>query len=212
VFICFELCIGFVRHWRPGVKRADSRHATDQRLIDRYFGSSICDNSLEQHLTQCPACARRAEELAATLDLDHDRTLAASDRYFSAARLSQQRAAILVQISRPLAARVLPFPGVASDAPVILRVVKHASRWVAAAAVLAVSVTAGTGWWLDGRQRAPAVAAVFEDAPAFAAASLRHEHQDAILSEIDMALARPQPAELRVLDALTPRAGELINP
>jgi hypothetical protein len=38
------------------------------------------------------------------------------------------------------------------------------------------------------------------------------EGDDAFLSEIEMALARPQTAELRALDALTPRAGDVDGP
>jgi hypothetical protein len=196
------------------VKPAD--HLTDERLLARYFDPSVADGEAEIHLFRCPACASRRDELAAALDADHDRTVATADAYFCGARLERQRASILERVAHPreAQARVLAFPGVAVSAatPSLVRALGTHSRWTAAAAVLLISVSAGGGLLWNGPRHVARVSDGLQTAPVFAQ-SLVHDQEDAVLSEIDLALARPQTAELLALDALTPRAGEQpINP
>jgi hypothetical protein len=191
------------------VSRAETDHPSDEQLVARYFDPAGTDDELELHLFRCRGCATRRQELALTLDADHDRTLAAADRYFDGARLVRQRRSILGRVAAPQA-RVLRFGEAPAAAPAILRAVRRSRRWTAsaAAAVLMLSVGASTGWWFDVRARAPLGTGTYQSPPAFASAALRHEHQDAVLSAIDAALQGPQTAELLALDALTPRAGE----
>jgi hypothetical protein len=191
------------------VGRGESRHPTDEQLVARYFDASAADDYLELHLFRCRACAVRRQELALALDADHDRTLAAADRYFDEARLARQRRAVLGRIATPQG-RVLRFREAPPPAHAILRAVRRSRRWTAsaAAAVLMLSVGAGTGWWLDGRAPSPMTPGTYHSLPTFASAVLGHEHQDAVLSAIDAALRGPQTPELMALDALTPRAGE----
>ena len=194
------------------MKPADARHPSDERLVACYFDPATADDELELHLFRCHTCARRRQEIAATLDADHDRTLAAADRYFDESRLSRQRYAILDRVARPQG-RVLSFRATSPAPPAVLRTVRS-RRWTAsaAAAVLMLSVGAGTGWWLDGRARASMMAGSHHALGSFASSMPGHEHQDAVLSAIDDALRRPQTAELLALDDLTPRAGEQPTP
>jgi len=192
------------------VKHAD--HLTDERLLARYFDPSADDADAEIHLFRCPACAARRDELAGALDADHDRAVAAADTCFSAGRLERQRTAILDRIARPRAARVLAFPGVPAVTPSIVRTMGMYSRWTAAAAVLLISVSAGTGLLRHAPQHVTRTSERLQPVPVFATV-LGQDPDDAVLSEIDLALVRPQTAELLALDALTPRAGEQpINP
>lgn len=188
------------------MKPAETQHPTDERLVARYFDGQAGDEGLELHLFRCRTCAARRDAIAAALDADHDDVLAAADRSFPPARLARQRDAILHRLARRPSARVLPFPAAPSSIPALQRAVRRSSRWTAAAAALILSVSAGTGWWLDrgasGSSRVQAESVTMALGPA------GHEYQDTLLSEIDVALARPGTAELEVLDALTPRAGE----
>jgi hypothetical protein len=190
------------------VRRVESRHPTDEQLVARYFDAATADDELELHLFRCRPCASRRQELARLLDADHDRTLAAADRCFDEARLTRQRRAVLDRIARPQA-QVLRFREASPAAPAVPRAVRS-RRWTAsaAAAVLMLSVGAGTGWWLDGRVRGSILPGQYATGSQFASATLGHEHQDAVLSAIDVALQRPQTAELLALDDLTPRAGD----
>ena len=194
---------------RPG----ELPHPTDEQLIAWYYDATTANDELELHLFRCRPCASRRQELATALDADHDRTLAAADRYFGEARLARQREAVRDRIAAPHG-RVLRFREISPAAPTVLRAVRRSGRWTAsaAAAVLMLSVGAGTGWWLDGRARARMAPPTLESAASFASATLGHEHQDAVLSAIDTAVDRPQTAELMALDALTPRAGEQLVP
>jgi hypothetical protein len=193
------------------VRPAD--HPTDERLLARYFDPSGADEALELHLFRCLTCAARRDAIAAALDGDHDRTLTMADGYFDASRLARQRSAILEKTARPRPARVLPFASGPAPTPAVVRAVRTYSRWTAAAAVLLLSAGAGSGWFWDGRQRVPRSTDILQSAQVFAAATLVHEQEDAVLSQIELALTHQQTAELLALDALTPRAGEQpINP
>jgi len=189
------------------VKPVDAPHPDDERLVVRYFETSDRDQTLELHLLRCAGCAARAHQLAAALDEDHDRTLGAADAWFGADRLANQRAAVLGRISGSRG-DVVTFPEPALRTPAASRVVR--SRW-AAAAVLVFSVGLGSGSWFGGGGTTPGAADRFSDAPLRAALAPMHEGEDALLLEIDRALAHPQTRELRALEALTPRADELVE-
>lgn len=188
-----------------------AEHLTDERILARYFDPSS-DADAEIHLFRCSACAARRDELAGALDADHDRTVAAADAYFSAPRLERQRTAILQKVAHPPGARVLVFPGAPAATASIVRTMGMYSRWTAAAAVLLISVSAGTGLLWNGPLHVTRSSDRLQPASVFATAS-GQDQEDTALSEIDLALVRPQTAELLALDALTPRAGEQpINP
>jgi hypothetical protein len=189
------------------VKPVDTPHPSDERLVIRYFEAAERDQPLELHLVRCPACEERANRLAAALDSDHDRTLGAADGWFGTDRLARQRDAILARISAARAADGVACPQSRptwASAP--SRVIS--SRW-AAAAVLVVSVGLGSGGWFASTM--PSGPDRFSDAPLQAALAPVHEGEDALLLEIDRALARPQTRELRALEALTPRADEAVE-
>jgi hypothetical protein len=187
------------------VKPAET-HPTDERLTGRYFDASGRDEALELHLLRCAVCAARAAQLGAVLDGDHDRSLGAADAAFGPDRMAAQRAVILARIAQPPG--VLTFRGRSLAAPAAARVVRT-SRWAAAAAVLAFSVSLGSGTWFGCWQN-PA-GDRFTDAPLQASLATLPEREDTLLLEIDRALARPQTNELRALEALTPRADEPVE-
>lgn len=186
----------------------DTPHPDDERLVIRYFEPSDRDQALEVHLLRCASCAARASRLAALLDADHDRTLGAADAWFGSERLTEQRRAILGRIARPGGAGVVAFPSRGLRVPAASRVL--GSRW-AAAAVLVVSVGLGSGSWFAGSVASTPGPDRFAEAGLQAALAPVHEGEDAMLLEIDQAIARPQTRELRALEALTPRAGELVE-
>lgn len=188
------------------MKPVDTPHPDDARLVVRYFETSDRDEALELHVVRCTSCAARASRLAAMLDADHDRTLGAADAWFGAERLAAQRRAILARITRP--AGVVAFPGRGLRAPVASRVIR--SRW-AAAAVLVVSVGLGSGSWFAGGVATTPGPERLGETRIQASLAPMHEGEDAMLLEIDRALDRPQTRELRALEALTPRADEIVE-
>ncbi|HXE80371.1 MAG TPA: hypothetical protein VNK41_06450 [Vicinamibacterales bacterium] len=189
------------------MKHVDTAHPHDEQLILRYFESTR-DDALELHLLRCTPCAAHANRLAALLDADHDRTLRAADASFNAARLAEQRAAILARIARPGGAEVVRFPRRNSRVPAAARVVR--TRW-AAAAILVFSVALGSGTWFHGSRSSGTDSEAFTATTRRASLAAIHEGEDAMLLEIDYALARPRTVELRALEALTPRADESVD-
>jgi hypothetical protein len=166
------------------------------------------------HLERCPACRNRFVELAAWLDTIRVDAVAEADEHFSAERLAAQNAQIFRRLEaseRP--ARVIAFPTFSQ--PLTSRS-SHASRWIAAAAAAGLIVGVGVGQLMDLRHsltpRIPIAAR-----PAATAAPVTHasagplskpgHREELFLSELDASISRA-PAELRALDAFTPRAGE----
>ena len=146
-----------------------------------------------------------------TLADAHDAAIAEADAAFTPDRAAAQRAAILARLGATEDPRILSFPPRAAevDRPAARRV--HAQRpalgWMLTAAAAGLVVGVGTGQGIYGEwpgrptqpQARPSVAIVHVAAPAVA------DPDDAILGDVEVALARRGVEELQPLDALTPR-------
>jgi len=169
------------------------------------------------HLERCPVCRNRFAELASWLDTMRLDAVAEADEHFSAERLATQSAQIFRRLEaaeRP--ARVIAFPTFTQ--PLTSRS-SHASRWVAAGLAAGLIVGLGVGQMIDLRHsltaRNPAGARLAATAPPVAAAATvplpkPGGREELFLSELDASISRA-PAELRALDAFTPRAGDQVR-
>lgn len=180
-------------------------HPDDERLLVRYVEGA--DATVERHLSWCVSCRRRLAELASDLDALYEAAGEEADSAFDAACLASQRRAIQQRLGAAVPARVLSFPAAAAPLGYL------PFMRVAAAAVLVATCGAGlvriaqmsetssvVGIHTVAAQRAP-VARLAGDVPS-----------DAVLEDIEMALAQPRTAELRALDALTPHVRDAVAP
>ena len=140
-----------------------------------------------------------------------DAAVADADEAFTPDRAAAQRAAILARLGATADPRVLSFPPRVADAPQPAprpaRAPRPALGWMltAAAAGLVVGVGTGQGIYDWQPRTSPAQArttAVPVSAPAPVMAT---DPDDAILGEVEVALAERGVDELQPLDALTPR-------
>lgn len=182
------------------------QHPGDDRLLARYFGASGSDSIVEQHLFACGACADRQRALVALLDSDRETWQQRSEAWLSPARLDRQLHSILDRIAEPpRGGRVLRFPSLsAAAAPAASPGRPYRRRVVAAAAVLAM-LGAGTAGFVirEGRTPLPGTAPTPSWTSAPHAVPGAHG-EEALLSEIELALGSSRAPELAVLDALTP--------
>jgi hypothetical protein len=187
------------------------RHPGDARLISRQVDAAD-DVGLEEHLRSCTRCAERCREIAAVLDEAHPAWRDEGAPYFTAARLATQRRAILDQLGGPQAARVIPFPGTHAAARPIAAAGHRRSRLAAVAAIVALVGAAGAGWVLETqRQEGLRLKAAHRPALAHTPRAEAPGRQEALMSEIELALANPGTPALRALDALTADAAEPSN-
>jgi hypothetical protein len=138
-----------------------------------------------------------------------------ADAAFTPELAAAQHAAIMARLGAGIDPRVLSFPPRASEsAPrAATRAARPALGWMltAAAAGLVVGVGTGQGIYLEWPARATAPQARAAMAPAHVAARAvalpadAVESDDAILGEVEVALASRGVDELQPLDALTPR-------
>jgi hypothetical protein len=209
------------------VKPTDRQHLTDQRLIDTYFarvgdGSELDAAKAEcEHVQMCETCARRYENLTASLERLREAAFAEADAYFTTDRLAAQRNHILRHLEgAEHPARVIPFPRTAAK-PYVTRVHAPLFRWVAAAAVagLVIGVSAGRMLYLrpGASPRAAASIQARTVQPAFRApgttydgVALDKEFDEAFVSEIENAMSQQRIAALQALDALTPRVQDAV--
>jgi hypothetical protein len=145
-----------------------------------------------------------------TLADAHAAAEAEADAAFTPELAAAQRAAILARLGAAADARVLSFPPrVAEAAPRAgSRTTRPALGWMltAAAAGLVVGVGTGQGLSLEWSHRQTAAPARAAAMPARVAAPAEAvEPDDAILGEVEVALAQRGVDELQPLDALTPR-------
>ena len=188
------------------------RHLSDERLTEIALtgASGILEAA---HLRTCAPCRGRCDRLSALL---RDVTAIATgeaDAAFPPERLTRQRARILKRVHQlPQAAPVAAFP---SD-----RARRHTPRWVVAASA-AAGVLLGV---LVGQFTSDPTATTLPE-PVAAADVLRPvptmqtrpvpatimSSDDELLLQIEAAGRRPRPATLRSLDALTPRASEIVS-
>lgn len=182
-------------------------HPDEERLLSRYLEPDVADDSCDQHLAWCHACGCRLTRLAGELDGLHDAAATHADLVFDHARLAAQRRAVQARLGASLPGRILPFP--------TRDLSRHASLSRVAAAVLVVALSgAGVLRLLSfAGPRAPQHTSALGSDRAIAAAMHRpHEVTADVLEDIDHALVRPQTAELRALDELTPHVRDVAAP
>ena len=198
------------------------RHLDDRALIRRYLADrglealEARDEALLRHLVQCPDCEARYVALQAAFDESRGAAIAGADEACSAGRLATQRDRILHRIDAQFeGARVLAFPA-SGTSHATTKPSPLVRRWVAAAAVagLVVGLTAGRFLPFGGHDesataRRPVSAAgpaTPRSTPVLRAVNTNRPQpvdEDEFLSEVDMATAAPQAAELRAIYAFT---------
>lgn len=180
-------------------------HPDDERLLTRYVEGA--DAAVDRHLAWCVSCRRRLSEVSADLEAMYDGAALDADEAFSPERLAAQRRAVQQRLGAAVPARVLPFPGV-----------EPGSRYwpfmhVAAAAVLVAMSGAGLVRIAQESDTGAVIGIHTSAAPAaLSSARLARETADRALEDIEVALAEPRTAELRVLDALTPSVRDTVLP
>jgi hypothetical protein len=186
------------------------RHLSDDELL-----SLVERAQADAGLSECETCSTRHAQLlcvVAKVDALHGE----ADAVFDDRRLTQQRAHILRRLERNHGpARVLPFPAAtAGDEDRLGRAGGQGRRWMAAAAVVGLMVGLFSGRLLNPRdgseflsQGRTAEARITPVQGDIMPADLRSSGVDELLlGEVEAALARPHPVELRAIDALTPVA------
>jgi len=171
-------------------------------LVDPYF---------LEHLADCAACRRRYDGLAGLMDeirADGDATV---DVLYPPGRLASQRASIARRIEHlGHAARVIAFPGRASEATTPSVQPRRSSRWIAAAAAagLFVGVLLGT---LSNMNEAnpPGDVAVTAPAPNEPLTVRTPMDDDTFLRELELASIRQRARAISPLDAFTPTVREV---
>jgi hypothetical protein len=190
--------------------RRGRNHPHDARLIARYFEPSTKDEPLERHISTCASCAARQREIAAVLDDQHPLWRDDGASLLAEASLEAQRRKVLDRLApgvRPRA-RVIAFPRSSAPArssrpPSLVR-----SRLAAVAAIVALVGAAGAGWVIESQRHDGLSLSGESRRPAGSTLPSTQIGHEALLSDIEMALASPQAPALRALDALTPRAAE----
>jgi anti-sigma factor RsiW len=183
-------------------------HPDDDRLLSRYLDSGAPDDTLAAHLAWCRACARRATELARTLDDIHRAAVDEADAAFGADALASQRAAVQRRLGAEVTGRVLPFPvrTTSERHPLLIR--------VAAAAVLLALGGAGLVRFADlssADAPRPAIATLRPVQPSPVVTRRAQTPPDeSLFAEIELSLAAPRTAELRALDDLTPHVRDVV--
>jgi hypothetical protein len=192
-----------------------SAHLDEAALLSLWTDATLAGNPVTHpHLERCAACRNQFADLAGSLDTMRMDALAEADEHFSPERLAAQTAQIFRRLEtaeRP--ARVIAFPTFSQ--PLTSRS-SHASRWIAAAAAAGLIVGVGVGQLMDLRHsltpRNGLNGRLAASAPPSIAAStaplpIPGHREELFLSELDASISRA-PAELRALDAFTPRAGD----
>jgi len=195
-----------------------SAHLDEAALVSLWTDATLGGSPVAHpHLERCSACRNRFAELAAWLDTMRLDAVAEADEHFSTERLATQNTQILRRLEaaeRP--ARVIAFPTFTQ--PFTSRS-SHVSRWTAAAAAAGLIVGVGLGQLTDLRHsltpRTPAGAPLTATAPPVGVAATvplpkPGGREELFLSELDASISRA-PAELRALDAFTPRAGDQVR-
>jgi anti-sigma factor RsiW len=195
-----------------------AHHVQEERLLDCYLaerGDETIDPRTAEHLADCDACALRYAELTEFMDGLRTDADAETDAVFTPDRLRAQQLHIarrIEQVGR--AARVIRFPRPFGGRRVDVRSARTAPRWVAAAAAAGLFFGAALGasfeWDRHLRAQRQLTVAQRPFNPAHAAGGPGQvADDDAFLSELDVALERPQTRELQPFDAFTPHVREV---
>jgi len=200
-------------------------HLPEHRLFDCYLAQQAgqpLDPPDAEHLADCVECAAAFNGFSSLMREIRAEGEIEADRIFTAERLRVQHASIekrLRQIGR--SARVISFPSRAADTPHATVAGRTAVRWIAAAAAagLFVGVALGASYQRELRAHAPsAVMARATGTPSkrvapVATLGIGHpgtdSDEEAFLSDLEAALARPRTRELQPLDALTPHVRDV---
>jgi hypothetical protein len=203
-------------------------HLPDDRLhacyVSERAGEPIDPPSAE-HLADCPACAARFGELRAFMDDIRRQGETDADEHFTPDRLHAQHASIMKRLAhagRP--ARVISFPARLREAKPAASPSRTAPRWIAAAAAagLFIGVALGAGYQWEARAHTPRQVAALHQGAAGSrltpvatrgiGAAPATADEDAFLSDLEVALARPRTRELQPFDALTPHVRDISTP
>ena len=188
-----------------------TRHLSEERLVAVAVAATATARE-GVHLARCAGCAGRLARLAALLRDVSAVAAGEADAAFPPARLASQRARILSRVGRiTQPAPVLEFPASAVTSRAL-----RPRRWLGAAASAAAGLLLGVAAGQVVRPATPPTSAAVETAaevqraPVVRPAAITIS-DDELLLQIETAGRRPQPATLRSLDALTPRATELVS-
>ena len=143
-----------------------------------------------------------------TLADAHTAAEAEADAAFTPERAAAQRGAIMARLGATADQRVLSFPPrTAEPAPrAATRAPRPALGWMLTAAAAGLIVGVGTGQGISIEWRPPVtVAHGGTETPIKPVIAPADETDDAILSDVEVALAQRGVDELQPLDALTPR-------
>ncbi len=208
------------------MKPTDRQHLSDQRLIDTYFarvggGTELAAVQAEcTHVEGCEECARRYQNLTASLERLREGAIAEADAYFTADRLAAQRHHILRHLEgSEHPARVIPFPH--ATAKPQARVHAPLFRWVAAAAAAGLVIGASAGRLLyvqHGPSPRPAASiqaratqtAMRGPGTGYDGISRNRTVDEAFLSAVEDAVSQQRIAGLQALDAMTPRVQDAV--
>jgi hypothetical protein len=203
------------------------RHLDDSALIRRYQadrGLDALDASDEEglrHLVRCPSCEARYIDMQRAFDDAGEAVVARADAACTPDLLAEQHARILRRIDAQYEGpRVLAFPRGSAPAHASAQPPLVMLRWaaVAAAAGLVIGLTAGQLLHIGRDGISLARNTVSAPAPTPASASIRAGRttpvmraangvpavdENEFLSEVDLAAAGPQAAELRAIYAFT---------
>ncbi|MGE0705322.1 MAG: hypothetical protein AB7F99_03040 [Vicinamibacterales bacterium] len=190
------------------------RHPDDQRLLTGYVAErtgDLVDPPFAEHLAECADCRRRYDGLAGFMDELRTDADASVDALYPADRLEAQRSSIARRIAHlGHAARVITFPGRASEVATPLSPRRRSSRWIAAAAVAGLLVGILLGTLSNMREATPpvevAVSAPAADEPLTVRAPM---DDDTFLRELELASIRQRARAISPLDAFTPTVREV---
>jgi hypothetical protein len=178
----------------------ESGHLSDDQLLDEYF---LCTDT--SHVSVCPSCRHRFDELARALDHARQDGINEADAVFTHDRLHDQRDRIVRRLERQgQTAEVLRFPNRFGAERASHRLLGPVRRWVAGAAAAGLVAGVILGFAVDRRVSAPLTASAGVMAMP---ANLQHAsaQDEQILSEIEDSLSGPsrRVVELRAIDDMT---------
>ena len=206
---------------------ARAHHLQDDRLFDGYLAEragDTMDPPVAEHLADCAECSARYAELVRFIDSLRAEAEAEADEIFTPERLRAQQLQIarrVEQVGR--AARVIEFPGRFVSRHMNVSGARGVTRWVYAAAAAGLVIGVGLGVFYDSgwrsvrrgtqmssnqRQLASQRPAATTPAATSGTAPAHEASDEAFLSDLEVALERPQTRELQPFDALTPHVRE----
>jgi hypothetical protein len=178
------------------------------------------DRQLLTHIGACDTCATRLADLTTQMETLRDAAWHEADAAFDDAMLETQRARIMARLAHlGKAARVLRFPARMREAAMPVSSISR--RWVSVAAAAGLIIGLATGQLLhlvpwESRLNQAGQLQVAPSRTAVGPVLIRNAAvatlgDDGLLDEIDEAMQLRGAPNLRALDALTPKVGELVE-